>query len=205
MNHPRLLHPCLAALLCGIAEIHAIDSAALEQALCNPAQWRSEEFTALWKRDPMEAGAPVTHARFESPPEIFGLKPESVSATFAGDDVHSVSVVVLDAGIFFGFANSNLRQGESLEKAKARFEEEFSARKAKALDGLKKLRRRHRHRNQPEPAGRLETPGQHPPLRQRCRPSPQLRPPARHAQLPSQRRRGAVDPREPGCHAEKTR
>lgn len=114
----------------------AIGSQELEQFLAAPARWTAPEFVELWTRDGADAGAAVSHARLKDPPEILGLKPESISATFSGDAVHSVSIVLLDAGNFFGYLNSNLPQGQPLEKAKARFEETFSARKSGALAGL---------------------------------------------------------------------
>jgi hypothetical protein len=46
---------------------------------------------------------------------------------------------VLDAGNFFGFLNSNLQPGETFEKAKARFDADFTVRKQRLQDSLRKM------------------------------------------------------------------
>jgi hypothetical protein len=117
----------------------AIDSAAFERALGTPAVWKSPDFIRLWARDPADVNAPVSRAALGGEVEIFGLKPDAIAARFLPSaEVHSVTVVVLDAGNFFGFGNSNL-QGESFEAARTRFENEFTSRKQRLQDGLRKM------------------------------------------------------------------
>ncbi|HSI61569.1 MAG TPA: C39 family peptidase, partial [Candidatus Saccharimonadia bacterium] len=79
-------------------------------------------------------------AALSSEVELFGMKPDTVAARFLPSaEVHSVTVVVLDAGNFFGFQNSNLQGGETFEKARARFDTEFTSRKQRLQDGLRKM------------------------------------------------------------------
>lgn len=118
----------------------ALDAALFEEVLATPAAWRTPDFTRLWVREPLDAGAAVSRGGLSQGVEVFGMQPASVTARFLTDNqVHSVSVVMLDAGAFFGFGNSNLATGETFEMAKARFDKEFVLRKQNLVTGLQKL------------------------------------------------------------------
>ncbi len=136
---PGLL-PVLAAYCIAASGAWGIDSTAFERALGTPDVWKSPDFVRLWVRDPADAAAPVSRASLGDEVELFGMKPDAVAARFLPSaEVHSVTAVVLDAGNFFGFQNSNLQPGEAFEKAKARFDSEFTSRKQRLLDGLRKM------------------------------------------------------------------
>jgi hypothetical protein len=135
----RLLLPMLATWCIISHPAWAIDSTAFERALGTPAVWKSPDFIRLWTRDPADANALVSRAALAGEVEIFGIKPDAVAARFLPSaEVHSVTVVVLDAGNFFGFQNSSL-QGQSIEAGRARFENEFTSRKQRLQDGLRKM------------------------------------------------------------------
>src|SRR6476660_7789539 len=94
-----------------------LDAAAFERALGTPALWKAPDFIRLWTRDPADGNALVSRAALAEEVMLFGIKPDAVAARFLPSaEVHSVSVVVLDAGNFFGFENSNV-QGEPMEAA----------------------------------------------------------------------------------------
>ncbi|RBP37314.1 hypothetical protein DES53_11452 [Roseimicrobium gellanilyticum] len=116
-----------------------LDSPAFERALGTPDVWKMPDFIRLWVRDPADANAPVSRAALGDEVEIFGIRPDAIAARFLPTaEVHSVTVVVLDAGNFFGFGNSNV-QGESFEAARVRFDNEFALRKQRLQDGLRKM------------------------------------------------------------------
>lgn len=134
------------AILLGVAlcvstmPASALDAVVFEQALANPGIWRTPDFAKLWLRDAAEAGAAVSRGSLAQPVDVFGVRPDSVTARFLpGGQVHSISVVVLDAGAFFGFGNSNLPPGETFEVAKRRFDTAYSERKQSLVAGLQKL------------------------------------------------------------------
>jgi hypothetical protein len=133
--------PLLAAWLCvGTARLVALDAAALEKAMASPIVWRTPDFAKLWVRDVADIGAGITRGALAESVELFGVKPDAVTARFLPDNqVHSVAVVVLDAGAFFGFDNSNLPQGETFEAARRRFDTLYGERKQSLTAGLRRL------------------------------------------------------------------
>ena len=132
--------PFAAWLLFCASQALALDSTALEKALASPALWRTPDFAKLWTRDAADTGAGITRGSIPEQISLFGMQPHSITARFLPDNqVHSVSVVVLDAGAFFGFKNSNLPQGESFEAGKRRFDAAFLERKEALASSLQKL------------------------------------------------------------------
>ncbi|QIF05364.1 C39 family peptidase [Roseimicrobium sp. ORNL1] len=120
-------------------QVFAVDAAAFERALGTPNLWKSPDFVRLWTRDPADGNALVSRAALDGEVELFGIKPDAIAARFLPSaEVHSISVVVLDAGNFFGFENSNV-QGDSIEAARTRFDTEFTLRKQRLQDGLRKM------------------------------------------------------------------
>jgi hypothetical protein len=118
----------------------ALDEAAFEKALASPSLWRTPDFAKLWQRDAADAGAALARGTLAQPAKVFGLTPVSITSRFLPDhQVHSISIVVLDAGAFFGFGNSNLPQGESFDAAKQRFDSAFNERKQLLIAGLQSL------------------------------------------------------------------
>jgi hypothetical protein len=129
--------PLMALLAWGHAG--GMDSAAFQSALGDSKSWSSSEFTSLFS-DAQEKGQTIVSRSFmKMPLEVFGASPASVCMRYAKDEAHSVSIVLLDAGYFFGFQNSNLPRGESFEQAKKRFDEAFKLRRKELDDGLSKL------------------------------------------------------------------
>lgn len=136
----KLLLPVAAWLHFNATCAAALDAAAFEKALASPAWWRAPDFAKLWQRDAADQGAAVSRGSLAVPVEVFGLTPDSVTARFLPDgQMHSVCLVVLDAGAFFGFGNSNLPQGEGLAVAKTRFDAAFTGRKQGVTAGLQGL------------------------------------------------------------------
>lgn len=129
-----------AALMAGARPAFALDAAAFEKAIATPAMWRLPDFAKLWSHDAADATAAVSRGMLGEPVEVFGMRPASITARFVADgQLHSVCIVALDAGAFFGFGNSNLPRGESFEAAKTRFDKTFSERKQQVVSGLQKL------------------------------------------------------------------
>ncbi len=133
------VHLWLAGCLTCALPARAADQPPFSQVLADPASWSAPGFLEQFKHDPADEGAPVAQARLQPAQEVFGLQPQTVSVTLAHGVVHSISVVFLDAGIFFGFQNSSLPKGESFDQGKARFDQDFSQAKQKVLAGLQKL------------------------------------------------------------------
>lgn len=126
----KAMLPLAAVFLLGSTPATALDAAAIEKALTTPAVWRTPDFAKLWQRDQADSGALVTRGTLPQPVPIFGAQPDAVTARFLPDNqVHSIAVVLLDAGAFFGFNNSNVQQGETLEAARRRFDTAFFERK----------------------------------------------------------------------------
>lgn len=143
LRHLRTLRQAVITAAVGLAFTSltfALDAAALERALAAPSEWKSSAFIQAWQRDASDALAPVSRAILPDEITLFGFRADTVAARFlASGEVHSISIVALDAGNFFGFNNTNLRASETFEAAKARFDAEFSSRKQQLQDGLRKL------------------------------------------------------------------
>jgi hypothetical protein len=109
-----------------------------EGLLADATRWQGAEFAELFPAPALEAAGisrVATTRRFE----VFGSQPMAINTRFVNGRVHSVSTVILDAGSFFGFNNSNLPKGETFEDGKLRFDKKFSERQEAVLAGLKKL------------------------------------------------------------------
>ena len=136
----RAMLPAAVCMLLCSSRLLAQDVAAFEKALITPASWSTPDSALMWMRDPADLGAGVVRGTLSQPVEIFGVQPPSVTARFLPDNqVHSLCLVMLDAGTFFGFENSSLPQGESFEAAKKRFDTVFAERKQQVIAGLQKL------------------------------------------------------------------
>lgn len=130
----RAFVPLLIAAALGVAPAAPEDHLA---DLLDPARWSSENFMALWRKSPLEDTAPVSRAYPAGSTDPFGLAAQAVCARIVRGGIHSISIVVLDAGTFFGFGNSNLPKGESFESGKARFDQEFTVQKQALITKLK--------------------------------------------------------------------
>ena len=109
-----------------------------EKLFADATRWSSPEFAALFPAPVVET-AGISRVSAASRGAVFDIQPMAVSARLVNGSVHSISAVILDAGSFFGFNNSNLPKDETFEVGKLRFDKEFSERKEAVLDGLKKL------------------------------------------------------------------
>jgi len=109
-----------------------------ENLFADATRWSSAEFAALFPAPVVET-AGISRVSAASRGDVFGIQPMAVSARLVNGSVHSISAVILDAGSFFGFNNSNLPKDETFEAGKLRFDKEFSERKEAMLDGLKKI------------------------------------------------------------------
>jgi hypothetical protein len=123
-------------VLCGLLLCASVRGE--DELLADATCWQGAEFAALFPAPAMEA-AGISRVAATRRIEVLGIQPMAVNARFVNGGVHSVSVVVFDAGSFFGFNNTNLPKGETFEDGKLRFDKEFSARQEAVLAGLKKL------------------------------------------------------------------
>lgn len=124
------------SLLCGL--LLCASARGEEDLLANPERWEGAEFAALFPAPTTET-AGISRVAATRIFEVFTSQPMAVNARFVGGRVHSLSAVILDAGTFFGFNNSNLSKDETFEDGKRRFDKEFGARQEAVLAGLKKL------------------------------------------------------------------
>jgi hypothetical protein len=127
----------LAVLVCLSA--FPISAADLTSSIADPATWRSEEFLAQWPRKGVDDDSAFVRTQLPQGAELFGLKPAVISARWLKGEVHSVSVIFLDAGYFFGYQNSNLPKGVTLESAKTTFDQTFVSARQAIIEGLSKL------------------------------------------------------------------
>ncbi|OYW74495.1 MAG: hypothetical protein B7Z37_17515 [Verrucomicrobia bacterium 12-59-8] len=109
-----------------------------EGLLADATRWQGAEFAALFPVPTVEA-ASISRVAATRRFEVFGSQPMAVSARWVNGGVHSISVVIFDAGSFFGYNNSNLPKDESFEAGELRFDKVFSERLEAVLAGLKKL------------------------------------------------------------------
>jgi hypothetical protein len=123
-------------LLCGL--LLCASARGEEGLLADATRWEGPECAALFPAPTLET-AGISRVAAISRFEIFGSQPMAVNARFVNGRVHSISVVILDAGTFFGFDNSNLPKGEIFKEGKLRFDKEFDARQEAVLASLKKL------------------------------------------------------------------
>ena len=127
-----LLWPVLWGLLLNMA-VHAEDA-----LLADATQWQGAEFSELFPAPKVEA-AGISRVAATRRVDVCCCQPMALAARWIGGGVHSVSAVILDAGSFFGYNNSNLPKDESFEAGKQRFDQEFATRQESVLAGLKKL------------------------------------------------------------------
>lgn len=114
----------------------------LESVFAKPATWNSPDFVRLWTRDAGDAAATISSGRLAASPQtkIFGMTPDDVHASFLRTgELHSIHVVFLDAGNFFGYGNSNLTPNQTLEEACKLFDKTFQERHQLVLSELSKL------------------------------------------------------------------
>lgn len=111
----------------------------LTSSFSDSAAWRTEAFLSQWPGRGTKNDGAFVRTVLPDGPLIFGLKPAMISARWLNGEVHSVSILFLDAGYFFGYQNSNLPQGMSFDAAKAEFDRDFDTRKQAVLEGLSKL------------------------------------------------------------------
>ena len=123
-------------VLCGL--LLCASARGEEELMADTTRWPGAEFAALFPAPAVEA-AGISRVAATRLMEVIGMQPMAVNARFVNGGVHSVSVVVFDAGSFFGFNNTNLPKGETFEDGKLRFDKEFSTRQEAVLAGLKKL------------------------------------------------------------------
>ena len=123
-------------VLCGL--LLCASARGEEELMADTTRWQGAEFAALFPAPAVEA-AGISRVAATRLMEVIGMQPMAVNARFVNGGVHSVSVVVFDAGSFFGFNNTNLPKGETFEDGKLRFDKEFSTRQEAVLAGLKKL------------------------------------------------------------------
>ncbi|MDB6004756.1 MAG: hypothetical protein JWR15_1743 [Prosthecobacter sp.] len=123
-------------LLCGL--LLCATASGDEGLLADATRWQGADFAALFPAPTMET-AGISRVAVTRLFEVFGSQPMAVNARFVTGRVHSLSAVILDAGSFFGFNNTNLSKDETFEEGKLRFDKEFGARQEAVLAGLKKL------------------------------------------------------------------
>lgn len=128
----KLRWPVLCGLLLG-ASLHGE-----EDLLADTTRWQGADFTELFPVPTVEA-AGISRVAATRRPEVLGIQPVAVNARWVNGGVHSISVVMFDAGSFFGYENSNLPKGESFEEGKLRFDKEFNERQEAVIEGLKKI------------------------------------------------------------------
>ncbi|WP_395750570.1 hypothetical protein [Prosthecobacter sp.] len=125
--------PVLCGLLLFCASVRAED-----ELLTVPSHWQDAEFAALFPAPAVPAEG-ISRVTAKQRLQLFGIQPMAVDARMVHGAVHSISVVVFDAGSFFGYENSNLPKGETFEQGKQRFDKEFDERHQAVLAGLKNL------------------------------------------------------------------
>jgi len=94
-----------AALLCAVAMVAGGQPAALDfpapDVLKSAALWDAPDFLATWNAG--RTNAAEEHRTHPGRCQIFGHQAQSVTGLFEGGRLNSVTIVVLDAGAWFGF------------------------------------------------------------------------------------------------------
>lgn len=106
---PRCAWLRTAALLCGFAGVvhgqFAVRPAARDfpapDALKNSALWDAPDFVAGWNSG--NTNVAEEHRVFPGRCQVFGHQAQSVTGLFEGGRLASITIVVLDAGAWFGF------------------------------------------------------------------------------------------------------
>lgn len=111
---------------------------AVANDLIDSSVWSAQEFQALWRHDREEKPFALTRGYLLNPPWLAGIPVQAATARFLGGEVDSLSVVILDAGEYFGFAGANVR-GMSAEQARKAFDEEFARYKSRLLVALESM------------------------------------------------------------------
>ena len=92
----------------------------------------------MWRHDREEKLFALTRGHLLNPPWFAGIPVQAGTARFLGGEIDSLSVVILDAGEYFGFAGANVR-GMSPEQARKAFDEEFARYKSRLLMALESM------------------------------------------------------------------
>ncbi len=132
MNRGCWLTAICLAWLCGVC---GASEWLKPNDLTDSGVWNREEYLAAWRLPAGGANAGgVVRGQLREPPALLGVPLQSASARFVHGTLHSLSLVVLDAGDYFGYQNSNIH-GMSAEQAHKAFDEEFARRKTALLSG----------------------------------------------------------------------
>jgi hypothetical protein len=106
--------PLLLALVHALAFLPSLASAEdfpLPSAMTDSAVWDAEDFREGWL--PRQSNTRISHriwpqqrTKLGKPlpyPEIFGLRPQVISARFVDDEIRSLTLLFLDSGTHFGY------------------------------------------------------------------------------------------------------
>lgn len=135
---------CLSVLLAGLTltgggETHAVDAAVEDlwrRAFVDTKVWEEPNFGSLFELHPLDRGAEVARAQCKEPPAMGGGTWHAATARLVKGKVHSLSLVILDAGQHFGYQGSHLPAGSDPKQAMATFDETLAKRKADWIEFL---------------------------------------------------------------------
>lgn len=114
-------------------------SALLRRAITDMDVWRSADFAGLFQLEEGDRQSPVARVWLKEKVPVAGLTYQSISARLIGGRIQSVTVVIFDAGEFFGFRGVNLPGGMSPAAATAAFEAEYAKRRVDWISFLQDL------------------------------------------------------------------
>ncbi len=115
---PRMAAACLGLLAAGSGAQEAKD-------LLDPSRWKSPEVRDAFRLPEPELTGPVLRGYLPDLPDILGVRPMAVSARLINGEISSLSVLIWDAGTFFGYQNANLPAGLSPDEGRRQFDTEF--------------------------------------------------------------------------------
>ena len=101
--------------------------------------WQSPEYRDRWEPIAGNDAGPQTRLRPVEMPTLFGLKPESAAARVVGGQIDSLSLVMLDAGTYFGFKNGNIQPGTTSTAARDAFDTAYRQIQARLFQGLQQV------------------------------------------------------------------
>ncbi|MCB1208979.1 MAG: hypothetical protein KDK97_06610 [Verrucomicrobiales bacterium] len=131
---------CLSATIGGRAQTTpSLASVALRKAFTDTDVWRSADFAGLFRLEEGDRQSPVARVWLKDSVPLGTLRYQSISARLIGGRIQSVTVVILDAGDFFGYRGVNLPGGMSAEAATAAFEAEYAKRRVDWINFLQDL------------------------------------------------------------------
>ena len=111
----------------------------LRKGFTDSAAWRSAEFASLFRLEEGDRQAPVARVWLKETLPLPGLRYQTISARLIAGRIHSISIVIFDAGEFFGYHGSNLPGGISPEAAVSSFEAEYIRRRVDWVNFLQDL------------------------------------------------------------------